>query len=227
MYYSDTGLNTGSYYGNGGVTGSTGSSYYGSKQKQASVSSLNNLSKINASSYASTYNQISMYLQDGETEKALELWEQLKDDVATSYASTNNNWYMDDGTIETQLENGFYATTGTTFESGLESEFTNSLKKSLFAGLGTLFSDDCSKEEYLAAKTGSDLTTKAKAKGILGAFCGGAASGAATGAGIGACVGTLPAPVFGTSVGAFAGAIIGGIAGGVVGVFEYVSGLFN
>lgn len=210
MSYLDYGLDTGSYYGNGGVTSGTSGVYSATATKrQASVASLSNLSNINATSYASKYNQINIYLQEGETEKALELWNDLKEEVTTAYASTNNNWYMDDSSIETQLENGFYATTGLNFDDGLESEFVHQFKKSI--PIVNLFTDDYSKEEYLAKKTGTEMSDKTKTKGVFGRICG----TLVTAAGGGAAAGVTAAVIAGgltTPVGwiALAGAAVGG-----------------
>ncbi len=210
MLFNSSTLNTGTYYGNGYESSASGYSA-GGIQRRATTSYLRNMSNVNAAGYSTKYNQVSQYLADGETKKALELMQEIEADVKKSVEETNTNVYLSDSDIQSQVENGLIASTGYTFDQAadLDGEFTHEFKKAI--PFVSLFTSDCSREEALALRTGGEITDKAKTRGTLGATLGGATTGAA----IGAAVALIP----GVNIAAGACAIIGGLA---YGAFKFI-----
>lgn len=174
----------GNYYGNG-VTGAsnTGNGSSGGRQRQATYMNINQFTKNNAANYSEDFKNINDYFLNGETERGLEeLW--ALEDEYKSILEQTTNCTVTDKNVSTIVGNGFLSATGRDLSTAanLDSEFVNEFKKSLGFGLGSIFTADCSEEEFLELKMGnkkSDVSNKVKVKGKLGSMLGGAVTGLA------------------------------------------------
>lgn len=89
------------------------------------------------------------------------------------------------------------------------SDFTTGLKKGLFFGLGSVFTNKKSADQNVREMNHQETTTSEKATKKAG----GALSGTASGAAVGAAAGSFICPGIGTAVGAAIGAVGGLISG--------------
>ena len=199
-------LNTGKCLGNGYVQLSDGSS---STNKVASSTNLTRVSRDIAQGYNQNIEVINLYLQQGNVDQALALYQELFDDVKQS--SADYGYELSDSQVSSIVNQAFSNQTGTTFASAMEENTSSSFVTGLKNGIpvvGWFFTQKDSNADALAKLTG----TKPPARATAAECAGGAISVAAFGAAIG------------TAICAGPGTVIGAIAGGVVG---FVKGLFE
>ena len=194
---SATALNTGSYFGNGY---SSVGAYGTSGNRVASSMNLQRVSRDIAQGYNSDLEVINLYLQQGDTSKALALYESLVDDVKTT--SDGYGYALSDGQITSILNQAYADATGLSFTSsvvdGSHSPFVTGLLQGI--PLVGLFSRGSSDAETLSKVTGTNTRFVDK----VAEYAGSAVPGAVAGFIAGQCV-----PVVGPVVGAAVGAGIG------------------
>lgn len=190
-------LNTGSYWGNGTTSvGSTGR--YGSRV--ASSTQINRISRDITSGYSNDLSIVNKYLEKGETDKAIDLYQDIISDAKTT--ALNYGYSLTDSQIESILNNAYSGVTGTSMTSAVTENTSSSFMTGFKEGLplvGLLF-NGTSEDEALAEMSGESVSVKDKVKEYGGAI----ASGAACGAAIGSFV-----PVLGTGIGAAIGGAVG------------------
>ena len=164
-----------SYYGFGTATGTAGVNGY----KRATTSSnFKTMSRNIAAGYSSDIEIIQKYLEDGKTDKAIEKYESLMDDIKTT-TSGNYNFSMTDSEIESILKSAYEATTGTSMLDSIETNtcgsFMTGLKQSI--PIFGLFCNDTSEAEAIARLTGDEVSWKDTVLEIAGMAVGTVAFG--------------------------------------------------
>lgn len=190
-------LNTGSYFGNG--ISSVGGGY-SAGNRTASSSNLNRVSRDIAAGYSQNMEFINLYLEQGEVDQALKLYDELMDEVKQTAGDYGYN--LTDSQVATTLNNAFYSATGTKFTTAAVENTHGSFVTGLIEGLPIIgwFANGNSKAETVAKITGTEPSVKDEIKEGAGAVLSGAAAGAA----IGSCI-----PAVGTVVGAVVGGALG------------------
>ena len=211
-YGLDSGLNLGTYFGNGytGYSGS-GSVYSPNGAKVASSSVINRISRDLANGYNQEIEIIQMYLNKGDVNKAAKAYNELLNDAK---ASTSDYGYsLTDKQIESTLNEAFRNATGSSFVTSVEEETHSPFTTGLIEGIPIvgLFAQGKSYDEAIAKAKGKYTSIGDKMKEWAGAALTNAGSYAAIGAAMGA-----PA----AGVGAVPGAMIGGTIGLVVGTLK-------
>ena len=204
-------INTGSYYGQGLVSG--GSVSFGSAasgKRVVTSSNVNSMSRNTAACYEQQMQLIEKYLKSGETDKAIKKYESLLDDAKES--NSYGNYVINDSQAASILNKAYEQATGNSFLDDLDKKTASPFWSGLVQGIPVigLFCNDTTKAEAFAKLDGDQVSFKDKFKEYLGA----AASGAATGAAVGAVSG------FGLASAPFAG--VGAIGGAIVGFAQAV-----
>ena len=197
-------LNTGSYFGSGY---SSVGGYSATGNRVASSMNLQRVSRDIAQGYNSDLEVINLYLQQGDTSKALALYESLMDDVKES--TDGYGYQLSDGQITSILNQAYANATGQSFTAsaveGAHSPFVTGLLEGIpIIGLLNRGSSDA---ETLSKVTGTETRFVDK----VAEYAGSAIPGAAVGAAV--CT-MVPIPGVGT--------VLGGVIGGAVGVGQAI-----
>ncbi len=200
-----TALNTGSYYGSGY---SSVGGYSATGNRVASSMNLQRVARDIAQGYNADIEVIALYLQQGDTSKALSLYESLIDDVKES--TDGYGYQLSDGQITSILNQAYANATGQSFTTsavdGAHSPFVTGLLEGIpVIGLLNRGSSDA---ETLSKVTGTDTRIVDKVAEYAGSLVPGAAAGAAVVAGT-ALVASSPIVVPAVLIGAGIGAAIG------------------
>ena len=194
-----TTLNTGSYFGSGYSSVGT---YGTSGNRVASSTNLQRVSRDIAQGYNSDLEVINLYLQQGDTDKALALYESLIDDVKLT--ADDYGYVLSDGQISSILNQSYANTTGQSFTSSAVDSAHSPFVTGLMEGIPIigLMARGNSDAETLSKVTGTETRVVDK----ISEYAGSIASSAAVGAAIGTFV---PIPVISTGVGAIIGGAVG------------------
>ena len=200
-------INTGTFYGQGLVSGTGSVGAFGSATGGRVVSSanINTMSRNTAAGYEQQMQIIEKYLKNGEVDKAIKKYESLLDDAQES--NSYSNYTINESQAASILNKAYAQATGSSFMDDLDKKTASPVLSGLAQGIpvvGLLFANDTTKAEAFAKLDGDKVSFKDKAKEYLGAATSGAAAGAAIGTATGAW--TLGAA---TVVGAGIGAIVG------------------
>ena len=197
-------LNTGSYYG-GGYTSSASGSYAGNGYRVASSSNINRVSRDIAQGYSQSIEVIDLYLQQGNVNQALALYDSLFDEVKQT--ANGYGYELTDGQIASILNNAYARETGNSFVASVNEECHSPFVTGLIEGIPIIgcFTNGNSDAEAVSKATGTQTRTIDKAGEVAGAIL--------TNAGAYAAIGTA---IGGWAFGA--GTIIGGIIGAGVGI---------
>lgn len=160
-------ISGGNYYG----SGSTSSGTYG-RTRSASSANFNTMSRNIASGYSSDMEIIQKYLEDGKTDKAIEMYESLFDDVKET--TSNYNYELTDSEIKSILKNAYQSSTGysilDSIEDNTSSSFWTGFKQSI--PIFGLFCNDTSEAEAVAKLSGQEVSTKDKVAKFAGMAAG-------------------------------------------------------
>ena len=185
-------LNTGSYWGNGkaAIGGYNG----GFGNRVASSTQINRVSRDIAAGYNNDLTIVNEYLQKGETDKALELYENIINDAKTT--AMNYGYSLTDSQISSILNNAYSKTTGTSMTTAASENTSSSFMTGVKSGIPIigLFTNGTSDDEALAKLSGTQVSAKDKVKEYAGAI--------ATGAAVGSCFGFPVGTIVGGAVGA-------------------------
>ena len=198
---SATSLNTGSYFGSGYSSVGT------SGNRVASSMNLQRVSRDIAQGYNSDLEIVNLYLQQGDTDKALALYQSLIDDIQTT--TSDYGYSLSDGQISSILNQAYANTTGQSFTTsavdGAHSPFITGVLEGI--PLIGMFNRGTSDAETLAKVSGSSTRLVDK----VAEYAGSAIPGAVVGAAV--CT-MVPIPGVGT--------VLGGVIGGAIGVGQAV-----
>jgi hypothetical protein len=188
-------LNTGTYWGNG-VTKAVAGYNGGYGNRNASGVQLNRISRDIATGYSSDLSIVSAYLQKGETDKAIDLYQDIVMDAKTT--ALNYGYSLTDSQIESILNNAYGNLTGVSMNQDVSDNTSGSFMTGIKQGIPILglFVNGTSSDEALAEMSGGKTSVKDKVVEYGGAM--------ATGAAIGTAIGGFP---IGTAVGAGVGAV--------------------
>lgn len=160
-------ISGGNYYG----SGSTSSGTYG-RTRSASSANFTSMSRNIASGYSSDMEIIQKYLEDGKTDKAIEMYESLFDDVKET--TSNYNYELTDSEIKSILKNAYQSSTGYSILDSVEDNTSNSFwtgfKQSI--PIFGLFCNDTSEAEAIAKLSGQEVSTKDKVAKFAGMAAG-------------------------------------------------------
>ena len=189
------GINTGSYYGSGRT--STAGGY---NNRAASSTNISRISRDLASGYSQKIKVIERYLEKGETDQALKMYDELLDSARET--ASDYGYSLTDDQVASALDNAFQKQTGVDLETTLEEHTSNPFVTGLKAGIPIVgwFTNGTSEAEAYAKITGTEVSAKDRFAEGAGAVVSGAACGAAIGTAI---------PVIGTAIGAVVGAGLG------------------
>ncbi|MBQ4646542.1 MAG: hypothetical protein IJB79_04255 [Candidatus Gastranaerophilales bacterium] len=162
-------IGTGTFYGDGGYGSSlSGSTGLGQHRRATSSSNFRTMSRNIAAGYSSDMEIIQKYLEDGKTDKAIEKYESLFNDIKAT--TGNYNYQLTDAEIQSILKSSYEATTGASVIDSVEENtcgsFMTGFKQSIPI-LG-LFCNDTSEAEAIAKLTGDEVSFKDKALEFLG-----------------------------------------------------------
>ena len=188
-------LNTGTYWGDGttkAVAGYNG----GCGNRNASSTQLNRISRDIATGYSSDLSIVSAYLQKGETDKAIDLYQDIIMDAKAT--AMDYGYSLTDSQIESILNNAYGNLTGVSMNQDVSDNTSGSFMTGLKQGIPLLglLSNGTSSDEALAEMSGGKASVKDKVVEYGGAM--------ASGAAIGTAIGGFPV---GTAVGAGLGAL--------------------
>ncbi len=185
-------LNTGSYWGNG--TAAIGGYNGGFGNRVASSTQINRVSRDIAAGYNNDLTIVNEYLQKGETDKALELYENIINDAKTT--AMNYGYSLTDSQISSILNNAYSKTTGTSMTTAASENTSSSFMTGVKSGIPIigLFANGTSDDEALAKLSGTKVSAKDKVKEYAGAI--------ATGAAVGSCFSFPVGTIIGGAVGA-------------------------
>ena len=192
----------------GSLIASNGKNTYNSYNRVASSANLSRISRDIAQGYNQDIEVINLYLQQGNVDEALALYQDLFDNAKGTAESYG--YELSSSQVSSIINQAYTNQTGNTFMQSIEGNTSNPFVTGLRNGIpiiGWFFTQHDSNADALAKVTGTQTPSRATATECIG----GTLSGAAAGAGIG----TLICPGAGTAV----GAIIGGIAGILRGLF--------
>lgn len=169
-------LNTGSYWGNG--TAAIGGYNGGFGNRVASSTQINRVSRDIAAGYNNDLTIVNEYLQKGETDKALELYENIINDAKTT--AMNYGYSLTDSQISSILNNAYSKTTGASMTTAASENTSSSFMTGVKSGIPIigLFTNGTSDDEALAKLSGTQVSAKDKVKEYAGAIAAGAACGA-------------------------------------------------
>ncbi|MBQ7287139.1 MAG: hypothetical protein IJW73_05200 [Candidatus Gastranaerophilales bacterium] len=203
-------INTGSYYGQGLVSGSASFGSATGSRRIITSSNINSMSRNTAAGYEQQMEIIEKYLKSGEVDKAIKKYESLMEDAQES--NSYGNYTINESQAASILNKAYANVTGSSFMDDLDKKTASPFWSGLVQGIPLvgLFCNDTTKAEAFAKLDGDKVSFKDKFKEYLGA----AASGAATGAAFGAVSG------FGLASAPFAG--VGAVIGGIIGFGQAV-----
>ena len=197
-------LNTGSYWGNGTTAVAGG---YNGGSRYTSSTQINRFSRDNTASLENDLSIVSAYMQKGETDKALSLYNDLLDDVVSQ--SQNSGYTISKAQAASILNNAYANVSGASMVQSISDNTSGSFTTGFKSGIPLigLFTNGTSDDEAMAKTSGQPVSVKDKVAEYGGAITSGAATGAAIGTAIGGWA-------FGT------GTIIGAAIGGAVGAVQ-------
>ena len=195
--YGGLTLNTGSYYGSGY------SNYSSYGNRVASSTNINRVSRDVAQGYSQDMEVIQAYIQRGDVNQALALYDSLFDEVKQT--AQGYGYSLTDGQISSILNKAYQNTTGSSFVNTIDDECHSPFVTGLIEGIPIvgLFSNGNSDAEALAKATGTKVRDVDKFAEGFGAILTNAASYAAIGAVIGNVPGAAVGAVIGTGVAIF------------------------
>ncbi len=161
-------IGTGTYYGDGSygstLTGTSGTGY----TRATSSTNFRTMSNNIASGYSSDIEIIQKYLKDGKTDKAIEKYESLFEDIKTT--TGNYRYSLTDSEVESILKTSYENVTGTSLTDSIEKNtsgsFMTGFKQSI--PIFGLFCNDVSEAEALAKITGDEVSTKDRLLEVAG-----------------------------------------------------------
>ena len=161
-------IGTGTYYGDGSygstLTGTSGTGY----TRATSSTNFRTMSNNIASGYSSDIEIIQKYLKDGKTDKAIEKYESLFEDIKTT--TGNYRYSLTDSEIESILSTSYQNITGTSIVDAIEKNtcgsFLTGLKQSI--PIFGLFCNDVSEAEAIAKISGDEVSLKDRALELAG-----------------------------------------------------------
>lgn len=149
-------ISAGSYLG--GSTSGSASAY----TRNATSANIRSMSRDIQAGYSQDIEMIQKYLQQGKTDKAIELYEDLMNDVEAS--SSNYRYSINESQIQSAIKTAYESTTGSSLVNEIEdntaSSFWTGFKQSI--PIFGLFCNDTSDAEALAKMTGTEVSTKDK-----------------------------------------------------------------
>ena len=159
-------IGTGTYYGDAtygsNVTGTSSTGY----TRATSSTNFRTMSNNIASGYSSDIEIIQKYLKDGKTDKAIEKYESLFEDITTR----NYRYSLTDSEVESMLKTSYENVTGTSLTDSIEKNtsgsFMTGFKQSI--PIFGLFCNDVSEAEALAKITGDEVSTKDRLLEVAG-----------------------------------------------------------
>ena len=161
-------IGTGTYYGDGtygsNVTGTSSTGY----TRATSSVNFRTMSNNIASGYSADMEIIQKYFEEGKTDKAIEKYESLFDDIKTT--TGNYRYSLTDSEIESILNTSYQNITGSTIVDSIENNtcgsFLTGLKQSI--PIFGLFCNDVSEAEALAKVAGDEVSFKDRALELAG-----------------------------------------------------------
>ena len=203
-------INTGSYFGQGIVCGSSAAGSAGYTNRVVTSSHINSMSRNTAAGYEQQMEIIEKYLKAGEVDKAIKKYESLMEEAQES--NSYGNYTINESQAASILNKAYANVTGSSFMDDLDKKTASPFWSGLVQGIPLvgIFCNDTTKAEAFAKLDGDSVSFKDKIKEYAGA----AASGAATGAAIGAVSG------FGLASAPFAG--VGAVVGGLIGIGQAI-----
>ena len=166
-------IGTGDYYGNGAYgSGTSSSGTYSSRTRAASSVNFTTMSRNIASGYSSDMEMIQKYMEQGKTDKAIEKYENLFDDIKAT--TSNYRYELTDGEIESILKSAYQMNTGTSLVNSIEENtsgsFWTGVKESI--PIFGFFANGTSEDEALAKLSNDEVSIKDKALEATGALVG-------------------------------------------------------
>ena len=188
-------------------SGSSGSYGYSGTNHVASSANLNRVSRDIAQGYNQNMQIIDLYMQQGNVNQALKMYDSLFDSVKGTAEGYGYN--LSDGQITSILNQAYANATGNSFVASVDKETHSPFLTGLLEGIPIvgLFVNGKSNAEALSKVAG----TKTRFADKLAEWAGTLAAPIAAGAAIGACC---------AGVGAVPGALIGGAYGIVSGTLK-------
>lgn len=164
-------INTGSYYGTGYSSTSSGSL---TRTRSASSANFRTMSRNIAAGYSSDIEIIQKYMEDGKVDKALDKYEALFDDIKTT--TGNYNYQLTDAEVESILKTAYQSQTGTSLVSAIEDNTSGSFWTGFKQSIPIIgfFVNGTSEAEALARLSGDELklTDKDRVLELLGSAVG-------------------------------------------------------
>lgn len=162
------------------------------------------------SAYASEFDKIEYYIQNGQFDKAAEIYDNVKSEIP------NFNMYYDldltERMFDTFTDDAYQMTTGEDLTDTIKNNTKSSFGTGLLEGIpfyGWFFQEGISEAEAMVKFDNTEVAPVEKGKEIAGAALGGGAPTALAGA----AIGTAICPGFGTLIGAGIGASAGTLSG--------------
>ena len=157
-------ISGGSYYGSGSK--STGATI--GRTRSASSANFNTMARNVASGYSSDIEIIQSYLEDGKTDKAIQMYESLFEDVKAT--TDNYNYDLTDAEIKSILKSAYEGSTGSSMVNSIKENTSNSFMTGFKQNIPIigLFTNDTSEAEAIAELTGQEVFFKDKALEFLG-----------------------------------------------------------
>ncbi len=205
-------LNTGTYFGGGYSNTNTGAtSAY--NNRVASSTNLNRVSRDIAQGYNQDMQIIALYMQQGNVQQALTLYDSLFDSIKDT--ADGYGYELSDGQITSILNQAYANATGSSFVSSINKETHSPFITGLIEGIPVVgwFLNGSSDAEAISKVAGTKTRFIDKAAEVAGGLVTGIAGGAAAGAAIGA---------IGGPIGAVGGAVVGGVASVLKCIFKGV-----
>ena len=157
-------VNAGSYLG-GGVS-SYGAS--GSYNRNATSANIRSMSRDVQAGYSADIELIQKYLKQGKTDKAIDVYEDLMNEVEAS--SSNYRYQVNEAQIQSAIKTAFESTTGSSLVNTIEDNTSNSFWTGFKQSLPIigLFCNDTSNAEALAKMTGEEVSLKDRVLEVAG-----------------------------------------------------------
>ena len=208
-------LNTGSYYGSGYTA--VGGSYLG-RTRVASSTNASRIARDIASLYGSNVSDIQTYLAQGDSKRALEMYDKLLSQASIS--ASEYGYSLTDVAKRSIIEKAYSNVTGSDISSDFSDASDGAFVKGLSQGFNLLSDDTLTKAEVQAKISGTTVSTSDRVAEATGAGVAGALTGATVGAGLAAISGVVQ----GIAPGALA---VNGLCGALSAIGSGAAGLFG
>ncbi len=206
-------VNTGVYFGSGSSYKTSGNVFSNNTVRTASNINIDRMARDMASGYKKDIGDIEKYLSFGDKAQALEMYEDLFNEVKKS--ANDYNYELSDGQITSILDEAYMNTTGQSFSDkaieGTKSPFVTGLLEGV--PIFGCFANSYSNKEAMSKVSKEPLRGVDRNMETIGSCVSGALSGALSGGLAGIVIGARAGAAFGNIPGILTGAAVGAVLG--------------